>query len=96
MELLVHASTSGPLLAAGSLEVKAVATQDIDVHVIMVTPYPHLLLWAMTIFVRVHVQRVICGEGIVSIHMLGSGMARFVRVVANAVGSTIHHGSSKT
>ena len=59
MELLVHASTSGHLLAAFSQEVQAVATEDFDVHVIMGTPTAHLLLWAMTIFVRVYEQGVI-------------------------------------
>ena len=59
MELLAHATTSGHLLVACSLEVVAVATQDFDVHVIMTTPTAHLLLWAMIIFVRVHEQRVI-------------------------------------
>ena len=59
MELLVHASTSGHLLMAFLLAVKTVASQDFDVHVIMVTPPIAHLLWAMTIFVRVHEQKVI-------------------------------------
>ena len=96
MELLVHTSTSGHLLVACTLEIKAVASQDIDVHVIMVTPYPHLLLWATTIFVKVHIQRVFGVGIIVSIHMLYSGMEDVVRVVAHAVSSTIHHGSPRT
>ena len=103
MELLVHASTSGHLLVACLLEITAVvnpatATQASFAHVIMETLIPPLLLWAMTIFVRVHAQRVI-GEGVIeiaSIQMLHSGMARFVRVVAHAASSTIHHGSPKT
>ena len=96
MELLVHASTSGHLLVAISLEVKAVGPNLTDVHVIMVTLYPHLLLWAKTIFVRVPVQRVLL-EGIVgSIHMLCSGKEGFVRVVAHAASSIIHHGSQGT
>ena len=96
MELLVHASTSGHLIVACSLEL-AVVTNLIDVHVIMATPpTAHLLLWAMTIFVRVHEQRVIGVGGFNSSHMLNSGMARFVRVVAHAVSSTIRHGSPRT
>ena len=59
MELLVHASTSGHLLVACSLDVVAVASQKIDVHVIMDTSTAHLLLWAVTIFVRAHEQSVI-------------------------------------
>ena len=54
MELLVHVSTSGHLLVAC---MQVVVAMDlgyvISVHVIMGTPTPHLLLWAMTIFVRV-------------------------------------------
>ena len=95
MEVLVHASTYGLLLVACSPEVVAAAAQLVDVHVIMVTLDPHLLLWPTTIFVRVHVQRVLL-EGLISIHMLCSGKEGVVRVVASAVGSTIHHGSSKT
>ena len=50
-------------------------------------PTPHLLLWAMTTFARV-LQHPVIGMsiGIASIPMLLSGMARFVRVVAVAVG----------
>ena len=96
MELLVHVSTSGHLLVATSLEVAAVATQFINVHVIIVTPHPHLLLFAVTIFVRVRVQRVLIKGMLVSIHMLYSGMARFVRAVVHAASSTIHHGSPRT
>ena len=81
MELVVHASTSGHLLVAYSLEVVTVSTQEIDVHVIMDTPTAHLLLWAMTIFVRVLLKAL--GHKS-SIQMLHSGMARFVRVVAHA------------
>jgi len=55
--------------------------------------YRHLLLWAMTIFVRVLQHPVI---GIGSIPMPFSGMARFVRVVAAAASSTILHGSPRT
>ena len=95
MELLVHASTSGHLLVACSLEVVAVVTNLIDVHVIMVIPLPHLLLWAMTIFVRVHVQRVFGVGLLISIHMLYSGREDFVRVVVHAASSTIHHGSPR-
>ena len=95
MELQVHTSTSGHLLAACSLEVVAVSTQTIDVHVIMATLPPHLSLWAMTIFVRVHDQKVI-GELTSSILMLHSGMARFVRVVVHVASSTVHHGSPRT
>ena len=97
MELLVHASTSGHLLVACSLEVVVVATHTFNVHVIMATPHTaHLLLCAMIIFVRVHEQRVLGVGGFNSIQMLKSGMARFVRVVAHAVSSTIHHGSPRT
>ena len=93
MELLVHASTSGHLLVACSLEIVAVTTQDFDVHVIMATPpTAHLLLSAMTIFVRVLLKAVM---HLSSIQMLHSGMARFVRVVARAASSTIHHGSPR-
>ena len=71
MELLVHASTSGHLLAACSLEIIAVVnpatvTQVSFAHVIMETLIPHLLSLAMTIFVRVHVQRV-TGKGVIEI-----------------------------
>ena len=96
MELLVHVSTFGHLLAACSVEVVAVATHFLDVHVILVTPHPHLLLWAMTIFVRVHVQRVLGVGMLVSIHMLCSGMDGIVRVAAHAASSTIRHGSQRT
>ena len=97
MELLVHASTSGHLLVACSLEVAAVATHTFDVHVIMATlPTAHLLLWAMTIYVRVHEHRVLGVAGFNSIHMLCSGREGVVRVVAHAVGSTTHHGSPRT
>ena len=88
MELQVHASTSGHLLVACLLEVIAVSTQTIDVHVIMATPTPHPLLWGMTIFVRVHDQKVI-GELTSSILMLCFGMA-------HAASSTVHHGSPRT
>ena len=69
-----------------------------DVRVIMATPpTAHLLLWAMIIFVRVHEQKVIgVSIHVASIQMLNSGMARFVRVVARAVSSMIHHGSPRT
>ena len=94
MELLVHVSTSGHLLVATSLEIVAVPIQDIDVHVIMATPpTAHLLLWAMTIFVRVLLKAV---GNLSSIQMLHSGTARFVRVVVHAASSTIHHGSPRT
>ena len=56
MDFLVHASTSGHLLVAILLEVVVVVTQTTDlgsVRVIMLMPTVHLLLWAMTIFVRV-------------------------------------------
>ena len=97
MELLVHASTSGHLLVACTLEFKEVTTMFINVHVIMATPHtPHLLLWAMTIFVRVHEHRVIGSQiGDVLVQMLHSGMAIFVRVVAHAASSIIHHGSPR-
>ena len=94
MELLVHASTSGHLLVACSLETVTVAIQDIDVHVTMATSTLHLLLWAMTIFVRAFKLSLV-GQ-VSSIQMLSSGMARFVRVVAHAASSTIHHGSPRT
>ena len=95
MELLVHISTSGHLLVVHSLEVIAVAAQMFDVHVIMATPQtPHHLLWAMTIFVRVFKLGLI--GSISSIQMLHSGMVRFVKVVAHAASSTIHHGSPRT
>ena len=85
MDFLVHASTFGHLLVAGSLEILAVATQNIDVHVIMLTPTPHLLLWAMTTFVRVFKTTILQMETFASIRMLHSGMAKFVRVVGYAV-----------
>ena len=94
MELLVHASTSGHLLLAGSLEATLVTPQDVAVHVIMATPIAHLLLWAMTISVRVFYLRNVTNSS--SIQMLHSGMARFVRVVAHVASSTIHHGSPRT
>ena len=54
LELPVHVSTSGHLLVACSQAVVAVALiQIFDIHVILGTPTPHLLLRAMTIFVRV-------------------------------------------
>jgi len=94
MELLVYASTSGHLLVACSLGVVAVDTHIIDVHVIMATPpTAHLLLWAMTIFVRVLLTTV--GD-LPFIQMLNSGTDRFVRVLAAAASSTIHHGSPRT
>ena len=98
MELLVHVSTSGHLLVVGSLEVVPLVVTHIiiiNVHVTMVTPTPHLPLWAMTIFVRVYVHMVLMSIS-VSIHMLYCGMEGTVRVVAGAVGSTIHHGSPRT
>ena len=94
MELPVHDSTSGHLLVASSLEILTVATQYIDVHVIMETVSPHRFLWAMTISVRV-LYHMLVGN-IASFQMLLSGMAEFVRVVAHAASSTIHHGSSRT
>ena len=93
MELLVHASTYGHLLVACSLEVVAVDTDTFNVLVIMVTPTAHLLLWAMTIFVRVLLNML---RHLSFIQMLNSGMARFVRVVAHAATSTILHGSPRT
>ena len=90
MELLVHVSTSGHLLVAYSLQ--GITLHIINVHVTMVTLIPHLLLWAMTIFVRV-LEAV--GQ-VSSIQMLHSGMVMFVRVVAHAARSTIHHGSPRT
>ena len=95
MELLVHGSTSGLLLVAGSLELVPVVPNVIDVHMIMVILAPHLLLWAMTIFVKAHVLRMLW-EGIASFQMLCSGMEGVVRVVAGAASSTIHHGSPRT
>ena len=99
MELLVHASTSGHLLVVCSLELTIRAdefgTEEINVRVMLATPTAHLLLWAMTIFVRVHGRRILGGVHIASYQTL-SGMARFVRVVAHAAGSTIHHGSPRT
>ena len=94
MELLVHVSTSGHLLVA-CLQAVALPIETISVRVIMGTPTPHLLLWAMTIFVRV-LQHPVTGMSEASIPMLLSGMARFVRVVADAVSSTILHGSPRT
>ena len=97
MVLLVHVSTSGHLLVACSLDAVAAASQKIDVHVIMDTSTAHLLLWAVTIFVRVH-ERSVIGMQMIDfafIQMLNSGMARFVRVVAHVASSTIHHGSPK-
>ena len=99
MELLVHVSTSGHLLMEPMQVVIAVALgHSFDVHVIMGTFTPHLLLWAMTIIVRV-LQQPMNGMSIISIAsipMLLSGMARFVRVVVAAVSSTILHGSPRT
>ena len=98
MELLAHVSTSGHLLMACMQAVVAIALIRIcDVHVIMGTPTPHLLLWAMTIFARV-LQHPVIGMpiGIASIPMLLSGMARFVRVVAVAVSLIILRGSPRT
>ena len=66
--------------------------QILNVHVTMGTLIPHLLLWAMTIFVRV-LEAV--GQ-VSSIQMLHSGMVMFVKVVAHAASSTIHHGSPRT
>ena len=105
MELLVHISTSGHLLVACLQVVVAVALIHViynvcDVHVIMGTPTPHhLLLWVMTIFVRVLQHPIIgmfIGISMASIPMLLSGMVRCVRVVAAAVSSTILHGSPRT
>ena len=96
MELLVHVSTSGHLLVA-CLQAVALPIETISVRVIMGTPTPHLLLWAMTIFVRVFLRSVIgMSIGDASIPMPLSGMASFVRVVAAAVSSTILHGSPRT
>ena len=80
LELLVHASTSGLLLVACSLDVVAVAYQNIDVHVIMDTAAAHLLLLAVTIFAKVHEQSVIGMLMIdfASIRMLHSGMVRLI------------------
>ena len=73
MELLVHVSTSGHLLVACMQVVVAVALIEVfDVHVIMGTPTPHLLLWAMTIFVRV-LQQSIPGVSEASIRTIFSG-----------------------
>ena len=98
MELLVHANTSGLLLVVRSLDVVAVAAQKVDVHVIMDTSTAHLLLWVVTIFVRVHIQSVLGMRmtDFASIQMLCFGMARFVRVVADVASSMIHHGSPRT
>ena len=95
MDFLVHGHTSGHLLVATSLGVATVATMVIDahVHVITSTPPPRLLLWAMTIFVRVFYMIIVHKRS--SIQMLRYGMARFVRVVVHAATSTIHHGSSR-
>ena len=94
MELLVHVSTSGHLLVVYTQEVP-IGTNIINVHVIMATPIAHLLLWVMTIFVRVFEQLgLLANESFCQ--MLCSGMARFVRVVAHVVSSTIHHGSPRT
>ena len=96
MELVVYASTSGHLLVACSLEVilMAVSFHDVgDVHV-TIAHTPRLLLWAMTIFVRVLQLREV--NKVSSIQMPHSGMARFVRVVAHAASSTILHGSPRT
>ena len=60
--------------------------------------YPSPSFVGNDFFVRVHVHRVI-GEEVIeiaSIQMPHSGMVMFVRVVAHAVGSTIHHGSPRT
>ena len=82
MDFLVHGHTSGHLLVATSLGVAAVATMVIDVHVITSMPPPRLLLWVMTIFVRVFYMIIVHKRS--SIQMLHSGMARFVRVVEHA------------
>ena len=71
-----------------------ISNPEYDVHVIMAIVTAHLLLWAMTIFVRVSKLKFI--GSFTSILMLCSGMARFVRVVAHAASSTIHHGSPRT
>ena len=96
MELLVHISTSGHLLVACLQEMLLAIIEDLNVHVIMGTPTPHLLLRAMTIFARVLQHPATGGLHIASIPMLFSGMARFVRVVAVAVSSTILRGSPRT
>ena len=84
-------------MACMQVVVAAAHGQIFDVHVIMGTPTPHLLLWAMTIFARVSEHPVIgMSIGNASIPMLLSGMARFVRVVAVAVSSTILRGSPRT
>ena len=58
------------------------AIEIFDVLVIMSTPTVHLLLWAMTTFVRVFMLST--AVKYTSIQMLYSGMVRFVRVVAHA------------
>ena len=98
MEFLVHVSTSGHLLVVRLLDVVAVSAQKVDVHVTMDTSTAHLLLWAVTIFVRAH-ERSVIGVWMIDfafIQMRNSGMARFVRVVAHVASSTIHHGLPKT
>ena len=52
MELLVHAGQHIWSFVSGGYTAHGI----IIVHVIMATPTPHLLLWAMTIFVRVLLQ----------------------------------------
>ena len=93
-ELQVHVSTCGHLLAAGMQAVALI--QRFNVHVIMGTPTPHLLMWAMTIFVRALQHPVIGGLPITSIPMLFSGMVRSVRVVVVAISSTILRTSPRT
>ena len=96
MELLVHASTSGHLLVACSLEVVTAATKYLNVHVIMATPHTaHLLLWVETIFVRA-LFRTVGNVDLSFMQILYSGMEDIVRVVAHAVSSTTHHGSPRT
>ena len=85
MDFLVHANISGHLPVAGSLEILAVSTQNIGVHVIMLTRTPHLLLWAVTTFVRVFKMKLLHMETFASIPVLHSGMVRFVKVVGYAV-----------
>ena len=80
--------------ASGRLSLEMYRSKELDVHVIMATPTPHLLLWAMTISVRVFLLSHILNVS--SIQMLCSGMARFVMVVAHVASSTIHHGSPRT
>ena len=98
MELLVHVSISGHLLVACTQVMLLITMVDLcNVRVIMGTLSDHLLLWEMTISVKVFSQPMITRSiSFASLPMLLSGMARFVRVVATAVSSTILHGSPRT